>query len=261
MASDRPELTGPDLAAGVRASELAEGVPLLGHADGDAVLLVRCDGRLRAVGARCTHYGGPLAEGLVVEGTVRCPWHHAAFDLATGEPVRPPALAPLPCWTVEERDGLAVVTGRRDPARPARRPASSPASVVVIGGGAAGAAAVHTLRQDGYDGAVTLVTADDAPPVDRPNLSKDYLAGNAPEEWIPLEPASWYEEQRITLHTGRRATALDTANRQVRLDDGRVLDYGTLLLATGAEPVRLPLGDGARVLYLRTLADSRALIR
>ena len=120
MSDDAPPLTGPDLGAGVRASELAEGVPLLGHALGEPVLLVRCDGRLRAVGARCPHYGGPLADGLVVDGTIRCPWHHAAFSLETGDVLRPPALGGLPCWTVAERDGLALVTGRRGAGRRGR---------------------------------------------------------------------------------------------------------------------------------------------
>ena len=269
MSDDAPPLTGPDLGAGVRASELAEGVPLLGHALGEPVLLVRCDGRLRAVGARCPHYGGPLADGLVVDGTIRCPWHHAAFSLETGDVLRPPALGGLPCWTVAERDGLALVTGRRDaaPRAPAGEPAGGsarrgtawPASVVVIGGGAAGTAAVHTLRSAGYDGPVTLVSAERNAPVDRPNLSNDYLAGSAPAEWLPLEPPSWYDEQAITLRTGCRVTRLDPAGRRVLLDDGSALAYGALLLATGAAPVRLPLGDGAPVHYLRTLDDSVAI--
>ena len=274
MTDDAPPLTGPDLTMGVHASELAEGVPLLGHALGEPVLLVRCDGRLRAVGASCPHYGGPLADGLVVDGAIRCPWHHAAFSLDTGDVLRPPALAGLSCWTVAERDGLALVTGRRAAAarppagepgggsarREAGRAAGRPESVVVIGGGAAGAAAVHTLRSAGYDGPVTLVSAEPNAPVDRPNLSKDYLAGSAPAEWLPLEPPAWYDEQEVTLRTGRRVTRLDPAGRRVLLDDGSALPYGALLLATGAAPVRLPLGDQAPVHYLRTLDDSQAIV-
>ncbi|HEU4631751.1 MAG TPA: FAD-dependent oxidoreductase [Gemmatimonadaceae bacterium] len=262
MASDDAPVSGPDLTAGVPAADIAEGGTLLGHADGEAVVLARCDGRLYAVGASCPHYGGPLAEGLVVDGTIRCPWHHAAFRLDGGDLERPPALQGLACWQVEERDGRARVVGpRASGARPARASTAHPASVVIVGGGAAGAAAVITLREEGYTGPITLVSAERSVPVDRPNLSKDYLAGNAPEEWIPLRPESWYAEQGVTLHLGRRATALDTAARRVQLDDGTAIGYDALLLATGADPVRLPLGDGAPVHYLRTLADSRAIIQ
>jgi 3-phenylpropionate/trans-cinnamate dioxygenase ferredoxin reductase subunit len=262
VSTDQSPPTGPDLAEGVAADEVREGVPLLGHADGEPVLLVRCGGRARAVGVTCTHYGGPLAEGMVVGETIRCPWHHAAFSLTTGEALRAPALSDLPCWDVEERDGRVVVAGRRE----ARAPRSSsgarhPASVVIVGGGAAGLAAADMLRREGYAGPVTIVSAERTPPVDRPNLSKDYLAGNAPEEWIPLRPDDWYAGRGITLHTGRRVAALDVAGRRVLLEDGAELPYGALLLATGADPIRLPLGDAARVHYLRTLDDSRAIVR
>ena len=267
MSDDELPLTGPDLTHGVPSSALTEGVALLGHADGEPVLLTRCGGEARAVGGRCPHYGAPLADGLLVDGTIRCPWHHAAFDLATGAVVRPPALEGLPCWRVEERDGRVVVKERRDDRRePARPPAAGrsaarpPESIVVVGGGAAGVAAVATLRREGYAGPVTLVSAEPMP-VDRPNLSKDYLAGSAPEEWLPLRPESWYAEHEIVLRAGCRATRLEPASRRVLLDDGSALPYGALLLATGAVPVRLSLGDAAPVHYLRTLADSRAIAR
>ena len=82
------ELTGPDLKQGISIDELADGAMLGGHADGEAVLLVRRGGDIHAIGGTCTHYGGPLAEGLLVGDTVRCPWHHACFDLRTGEALR-----------------------------------------------------------------------------------------------------------------------------------------------------------------------------
>lgn len=262
MGSDQQApLSGPDLAAGIPAGDVAEGALVLGHAGGEAVVLTRCGGKLRAVGASCTHYGGPLAEGLVVDGTIRCPWHHAAFNLETGEAVRAPALNPIPCWEVEERGGRAVVGARRTPASPARRRgAAPPESVVIVGGGAAGAVAAQTLRDDGYEGPVTILSAEGSAPVDRPNLSKDYLAGNAPEEWIPLRPDGWYAERGITLRTNTEVKAVDAKSKRVTLADGTALPYGALLLATGADPIRLPARDGAPVYSLRTLADSRAII-
>lgn len=281
MSGEQSAPTGPDFEQGVLASEILEGKPLLGHVQDQAAILTRSGGRLYAVGATCTHYSGPLAEGLVVNGTIRCPWHHAAFDLATGACTRPPALGAIPCWNVEERNGRAIVTGPRTaarstdavastsatassarPARPATNGAARmPSSVVVVGGGAAGAVAVATLREEGYGGAVTLVSAEKSGPVDRPNLSKDYLAGTAQEEWIPLRPDTWWGEQNVTLITDCAVKSLDTASRTLSLADGKTLEYGALLLATGAEPVRLDLGGGKTpVHYLRDWADSRAII-
>jgi NADPH-dependent 2,4-dienoyl-CoA reductase/sulfur reductase-like enzyme len=132
---------------------------------------------------------------------------------------------------------------------------------VIVGGGAAGMYAAETLRREGYDGPVTLVDAGPDAPYDRPNLSKDYLAGTAPEEWIPLRPPSFYTERGIDLVLGRRAALLDVAGRRLHFDDGSSHSFGALLLATGANPVRLEFRDaGQRVHYLRTLGDSRAII-
>ena len=263
MAQQEAQLKGPDFTKGIPRSELADKRPVLGHAGGEAVILTQCDGKVFAVGSTCTHYGAPLAEGTVVNGTIRCPWHHSAFDLATGSMVRPPALGDLPCWNVEEKDGMVTVGAKREPSGVATATSSDrhPPSVVIVGGGAAGLVAADTLRRAGYAGPVTIISADAANPVDRPNLSKDYLAGNAPEEWMPLRPDEWYAEQNITFMPGRRVTALDTQGHRLTLDDGSSLEWGALLLATGAEPIRLSLGEALPVHYLRTLADSRAIIK
>src|SRR5450759_2456307 len=102
-------LSGPDLTKGVSLSTIADGGMLLGHAHGEPALLARRGNELFVIGAICTHYGAPLADGLLVDGTVRCPWHHACFSLRTGEALRPPALDPVSCWHVEQRDGTAYV--------------------------------------------------------------------------------------------------------------------------------------------------------
>jgi apoptosis-inducing factor 3 len=260
MGAGNTALTGPDLTQGVSLQSVLEGKPLLGHVAGEAVLLARVGEELFAVSATCPHYGGPLAEGLQVGATVRCPWHHAAFDLRTGAVLRAPANNPLGCYALEQQDGRVRVLGKKASATPAK--AAGPSSVVIVGTGAAGHAAAEALRREGYTGPVVLLGADESPPYDRPNLSKDYLAGNAPEDWIPLRSREDYVQAGITLRTGVRATALDTASHTLTLSDGEKLPYGALLLATGAEPVRLdiPGGDLPHVHTLRTLADSRALI-
>ncbi|HEP6429372.1 FAD-dependent oxidoreductase [Burkholderia cenocepacia] len=253
----------PDLTQGVALDDLADGAMIEGHVGDAAVLLVRRGDELFAVGAQCPHYGGPLAEGLLVGDTIRCPWHHAAFCLRTGEMERAPALDGLPCWRVERRDGRAVVVDARPAAvPPALKATGLPASVVIVGGGAAAIAAAVTLRQEGYPHAITLLSADADPPYDRPNLSKDYLAGTAQADWLPLRAPSFYAEQRIDVRCNTRVTRIDPAQRSVELVDGGRVDYGALLLATGAEPNKLnvPGADLPHVCTLRSRADCDALI-
>ncbi len=254
--------TGPDLTAGVALTEVPEGGMLGGHVGDDNVLVARRDGKLLALSAKCTHYGGPLDKGLVVGGTVRCPWHHARFDLATGQAVGAPALNPVSCWRVDVENDRLYVRERAAPAGARRRPARSPSSVVIVGGGAAGEAAAEMLRNEGYDGPVTILSDDTAPPCDRPNLSKDYLAGTAERSWIPLRSEKFYREQQIDLRLNTQVAAIDLAAAEVRLAEGSALGYGSLLLASGAEPVRLntPGAELPHVHYLRTQADSEAII-
>ena len=258
--SDEKNVDRRDFSQGVPVSEIADGGMLLGQVAGEAVLLARRGQELSAIGGECTHYHGPLAEGVLVGETVRCPWHHACFSLRTGEALRAPALNPVSCWRVEQRDGSVFV--REKLAAAPRRASAAAGPIVIIGGGAAGEAAAETLRCEGYSGAITMLSDDDAPPCDRPNLSKDYLAGNAPEEWVLLRPPEFYREQGINLRLSTRVAAIDTAAREVRLANGSSCRYGALLLATGAEPVRLniPGSDLPQIHYLRTLADSRAII-
>ena len=103
MSDGETPLSGPNLAQGIPLSILADGAMLVGHAGGEAVLLARRGDEVFAVGAACSHYSGPLAEGLLAGDTVRCPWHHACFSLRTGAALRAPALNPIPCWRVEQR--------------------------------------------------------------------------------------------------------------------------------------------------------------
>src|SRR4029077_13552620 len=129
----------PDLTLGVAVDSLSSGGTLLGRVGEDDVLLARAGDRLFAVGAHCTHYHGPLAEGLVVGNTVRCPLHHACFSLETGEALRAPALDPIACWRVERRGDMVFVREKlseRPPAPPGSAGSGRhPSSIVILGGG------------------------------------------------------------------------------------------------------------------------------
>jgi NADPH-dependent 2,4-dienoyl-CoA reductase/sulfur reductase-like enzyme/nitrite reductase/ring-hydroxylating ferredoxin subunit len=258
---DEPQLTGPDLSQGILLSDIPGSGMLVGQVAGEGVLVVRRGGEVFAIGSTCAHYGAPLVDGLVVGDTVRCPWHHACFGLRAGELLRPPALSPVASWRVE-RDGERIVVREKNKPQ-APKEASGPASVVIVGGGAAGDYAAETLRREGYDGPITIISADASAPYDRPNVSKDYLAGTAPEEWIPLHPSGdFYADNRIDLKLGTRVTAIDKESKRLTLQGGEVLSYDALLLATGGEPIRLPItgAELPHVFYLRTLRDSRAII-
>jgi len=265
--SSEQQLTGPDLTLGISVTALADGVMLLGHANGEAVLIVRRGDEVLAMGAVCSHYSGPLAEGLLEGDHVHCPWHHACFNLRTGEALRAPALNPVASWRVELRGGKAYVTQKveREPLAatpdPSPRSGQQPGSIGIIGGGAAGNAAAEMLRREGYAGRITVIDADVDSPYDRPNLSKDYLAGNAPEEWIPLRPSGFDKANGIDIVRGHVAS-FDAKNKRVTLEGGAEHRFDRVLLATGASPIqlRVPGSDSPRLHYLRSLADSRAII-
>ena len=253
---------GVDLGNGVAVDRLGDGAILQGKVAGEDVILVRRGGDFFALGANCTHYGGPLAKGLLVGDELRCPLHHACFSLRTGEVLRPPAFDPVPCWRVERIGDTVFV--REKLAAPSRKhadPRHTPSAVVIVGGGGAGFSAADTLRREGYDGPVTILSADDFPPCDRPNLSKDYLAGTASEDWIPLRSPDYYRDQRIELVLSSRVSVLDAPRKQVRLENGKTYQFDRLLLATGADPVKLPIegASNSQLHYLRTYADSRDL--
>lgn len=259
--ADQADPPAPDFTRGYPLRQVPDAGMVPGRVGADEVLLARRGEALFAVGAHCTHYHGPLLDGLIVGETIRCPWHHACFSLRTGEPLRAPALDAIACWRVERiGDTVFVREKLGEPAVPP--PPAAPSSIVIVGGGGAGLAAADMLRREGYDGSLTMISADDSPPCDRPNLSKDFLAGTAQEDWIPLRPPEFYTERHIDLVLNARVASLDVPGRRVQLENGKVYTFDALLLATGAEPVRLNIpGEAAiEIRYLRTFADSRALI-
>jgi NADPH-dependent 2,4-dienoyl-CoA reductase/sulfur reductase-like enzyme/nitrite reductase/ring-hydroxylating ferredoxin subunit len=257
------KVEGPDFAEGVSLAEVKAKGHLFGHVGKEPVLVALVGDEVLAIGGKCTHYGGPLGKGVIEGDRVHCPWHHACFSLRTGEALQAPAFDPVACWRVERSGERIAIREKLPKAAPARRAAGTAGEkFLIVGGGAAGFAAAERLRREGFDGEVAILSRDPDLPVDRPNLSKDFLAGKAPEDWVFIKSAGFFKDHDIRLELNTTVAALDVKAHAVVLADGRRPGYTKLLLATGAEPVRLPIpgGDGARVFTLRSLADSRAII-
>ena len=235
-----------DLQAGIPIRDLADGGMIAGRVGEDEVVLIRKADEFFALDAHCTHYHGPLAEGALVGETLRCPWHHACFNLRSGSAVGAPAMRPLRVYaTIREGETIRVVA-RID-------------RVVIVGAGAAGSFAASELRRIGFGGRVTLLSRETRLPYDKPNLSKDYLAGRAPAEWIPLRGEGEYTD--VDLRLGANVEAIDTAQSTLRLSSGETIGFDRLILAPGAHPRRLdvPTDSAARVFYLRTWPDAEAI--
>jgi apoptosis-inducing factor 3 len=255
-----------DFLQGIAINDLPSDVIVRGVVGSEDAILIRRGDDFFVIGAQCSHYHGELADGLVVDDTVRCPLHHACFSLRTGTALRAPAIDPIACWRTERVGERVFARARLNqqnaPSSVATTARPAPASVVIVGGGAAALAAADMLRRENYAGPVTMISADDSAPYDRPNLSKDFLTGNAPADWIPLRSPDWYQDQKIDLLLNARVTEINPQLFRVTLADGRNFGFGALLLATGADPVRLevPTTGNLPRLYLRSFSDSRAIL-
>ncbi len=231
------------------------------------VLLARVDGRYHAVGNACTHYGAPLSNGVLLGSRVVCPWHHSCYSVVSGDLEEPPGLDSLPRYDVR-LDGKDILVAVPDGAPEQRTlpPVKADLSVdarefVIVGGGAAGAAAVEALREAGFRGRIVLLTAESRLPYDRTLLSKAYLAKGDDQGWIPMRPAAFYRERDIEIME-RTVSRLNAEAQTLRLSDGTTLHYDALLLAPGSI-VRRPDVPGAhleRVLLLRTPEDSDRIV-
>ncbi|NDJ85150.1 MAG: FAD-dependent oxidoreductase [Chloroflexi bacterium] len=227
-----------------------------------SIVLAKRDGEYYAFDSTCTHYGGPLQNGVLHGHTVMCPWHHACFDVRTGALQEPPALDAIASYPVHIVDGEVSV--ELDPiARPAPEPIAEGKSFVIVGGGAAGEAAAEALRSQGFAGTLILLSAADKVPIDRPNVSKHYLAGDADAEWMPLRSREWYARQEIDLQLNTRVTRIDTTTHTLVTDKGATLYYDNLLLASGSDPLMLDNLPGAtleNIFTLRTQSDADHII-
>ncbi|MBD2756280.1 FAD-dependent oxidoreductase [Spirosoma validum] len=229
------------------------------------VLLARADGQFYALYHKCTHYQAPLVKGVLNGHRLVCPWHNACFDIRNGHRLEAPALNGLPTYEVRiENDQVFVrlTTDKESLENPMSAPdEANSETYVIIGSGGAGAFAAEGMREGGFTGKILMLTASGEAPYDRPNCSKDYLQGKAPDEWMPLRTEEFYKDYGIEIRTGQYVTSLDPANKRISLSSGETVQYDKAIVCSGGKPNPLssPGGDLKGVYPLRSLHDSQTL--
>lgn len=236
--------------------------------DSNNVLLGRIDDEYFAVGASCTHYGASLEEGVLKGETIMCPLHHACFNIKTGNLLEPPAMEALPRYEVKvEGDSVKVdipeeISFSRTPDMVKKNTESDNRTFLILGAGASAYSAVQAMRVNGYKGNIVMVTKENRNPYDRPNLSKDYLAGSAEPEWMPLRPDEFFTEYGIDIKHEMNIKGVDLKEKAVFFENGENLKYDKLLIATGGIPRKLdiPGAELKNIFYLRSFDDADKII-
>ncbi|MEH2287834.1 FAD-dependent oxidoreductase [Nostoc sp.] len=232
------------------------------------VLLSRIDGKYYAVGAHCTHYKAPLAEGVLSGHHVVCPWHNAYYDVTTGDQQEPPGLDSLACYEVRIEGENVIVSvpeetnGLRSPAMAQFDPNVDGRTFVILGAGAAGVHAAETLRVAGYQGRIVMITQDNKLPYDRTKLTKDYFIGKTSAEEMPLRSPDFFKEHAIEVLLNKRVEQVQTKNKAIAFSDGDSLTYDALLVATGGKPRQLdiPGADLQNIFTLRSFSDTDRIL-
>ncbi|MGB3767545.1 MAG: FAD-dependent oxidoreductase [Phormidesmis sp.] len=237
----------------------------------EEVLLARFEDEFWAITPKCPHAGAALADGVMKDGRVICPWHNACFSLRSGAMIEPPALNDLAQYPTSIESGTVYVelpsskdsdtAGNKVPEL--ANQGSDDRTFVIIGGGAAGCAAAQMLRQVKFEGRIVLVTASEEPPYDRTKLSKAYLQQDRAEDPDLLRPISFYRRYDITLKTAAKVTKLDAKTQTITYGSGETIQYDVLLIATGGAVKKIPIdgSDLGNVFTLRQAQDARAILR
>jgi NADPH-dependent 2,4-dienoyl-CoA reductase/sulfur reductase-like enzyme/nitrite reductase/ring-hydroxylating ferredoxin subunit len=254
----------------IKDSELKDGEMKTFEVEGGQVLLVNSRGNFYAIGAKCTHYGAPLEQGALSEDRIVCPWHHAAFDFKTGLMKEPPALDHLATFKVKIENGkvIVVIPEKMESSRECcfntkREMAIDSRCFAIVGAGSAATAAALTLRENGFQGRVLMLTHEDKLPYDRPELSKGYLEGESKEEWLPLRSKEFFNKHDIEVLRNEKVIGLNSENKIISLSSNEVINFDSLLLAPGSIPNRLdiPGADLDNIFTLRSRDDVEAIIK
>ena len=235
---------------------------------GKEILLCRIKDEYFALSAHCTHYGAPLAEGVLSGDRIICPWHHACFNIKTGNMLEPPAQDSLQKFDVKIKvDDIFVLMP--EPFEENRIPGMVKADIqndervfAIIGGGSSGNAAAQTLRQDGFKGKIILITQENRIPYDRPNLSKEYLSGEAKKAWMPLRSKEFYKEYGIEILFDKKVKELNVIEKEIKFSDGASIKFDKVLIASGgkAKKLNLPGEDLKNIFTLRSFDDADRII-
>ena len=233
--------------------------------DDSIILITRDDDEFQAFDGKCPHAGADLGTGLRCGNRVVCPWHHATFDSRDGTLLEPLATEGLTQYEViDNGDSLTVNTSAKTDKQIANDKLTD-THTLIVGGGAAGFMTAHQLRNTGYGGKITLISADDTAPYNRPLLSKAFLAGNMPEEKLLLGGADWASKQDINLCLYQTVSEVLPNERTIIIkdkngnSDKQTADF--LVVATGAEP-KIPPFPGAEldgVYTLRSMDDAKLI--
>jgi len=256
------DVTSLELKNGEKKEVEVEGV------EGGKVLLLKVQDKVHATSANCTHYGAPLAKGVLTpDGRLTCPWHGACFKVSTGDVEEAPALDPISKYEVFERDGSVYIKTDEDTLKANRRTlnikcsSKSDDKVLVIGGGSGTLGAIEGLRGGGFTGGITVISKEGYRPYDRTKLSKALLADISKAAWRPQD---FYKDASIEI-VEDEAQSVDFASKKVSTKSGKAYEYTKLVLATGGTPRWLPLdglkGDLGNVFLLRTLPDAQNIVK
>ncbi|SJL00039.1 related to rhodocoxin reductase [Armillaria ostoyae] len=232
------------------------------------VLLSRLGDKIHATSAYCTHYGAPLAKGvLTYDGRVTCPWHGACFHVSSGDIEDAPAPAGIHSFETRVTDGKIYVSAnpaytlKEKTARPPKLSTTSFDAVgkgtIIVGGGAGAFSLVESLRENGYKYPITILTKEPHAPIDRTKLSKALITDPSKLEW--KNAAELKVKFGTNVRTGVTVTSIDFPNRKVIIDGKDSLIYDKLVLATGGIPRRLPIpgADLENVFTFRTVEDAQ----
>jgi apoptosis-inducing factor 3 len=258
---ENPEHQLPKFSDWTLIDSVNDGGFLAGSVGEDRIIVCRVGEKLFAYGGFCPHLGAPLDEGLLADGALRCPWHHARFDVKTGAALCAPAFDNLIVYRIETRGDHFAVRQRLTRHSPARRTAGTGSPMVIVGGGAAGFAAADALRREGWDGETILYSKERDQPYDRTLLTKDYLDGAFGDDRLGIAQHD-LASLDVKFEAGVGGNCLDVRNKTIQLSDGRSQSYQKILLATGASPVKLkiPGSDLPHVFVLRSLEDCRGIL-
>lgn len=233
--------------------------------EGGRVLLVRHQGKVSALGTKCSHYGAPLEKGTLCNGRVRCPWHGACFNVETGDIEDFPGLDSIPSYDVSINEGevrikgsRALLTANKRTRDMVKRDPENNTTFVVVGGGGCNASAVETLRSEGFTGRLLMITNENYIPYDRPKLSKvmDFSA-----EKLALRSEKFYKNFDIEIMLGTSLDGINTEKKELYLSTGEIESYDKVLIATGGSPRKLgcPGEELQGIFYVRSPDDSNAI--